>query len=135
MFHLKRYGLINKAFEKELVGDQVGERLPGMIMRSMCNFLLIFLPQVGGGSHAMAVCLEYGGVRFFDPNTGEFSFPSIDDFGSWFPLLLSRRKYKFRQGLIIGYRLNIISPAASSEAATLIRDVISGRRLALGFDE
>lgn len=132
-FRLKKYGLDLKVKNSE-DQDQLGDRMAEMITDSGQSFIRIgqyYTEESGGGGHAMAATLEQGGVRFLDPNLGEFFFKTIGSFRSWYPYFVRKMDYRFEEYYIEGYSLRTASPAPTQE----LKDALAGRRAAMGFDE
>lgn len=98
-----RHGLNNQnPNHLELVGgDSISVFLDCITDRGCYKEIVLWQDQGGnsGVGHCVATHTAWNGeVRFFDPNFGDFKFPSIKDFRVWFRAKfwpLSRYGYKF----------------------------------------
>lgn len=127
-FRLKKFGLERKTIVRENA-DPSPARLATTLSRGASPFLRIGQYYVDGGGHAMAACLEKGGISFLDPNLGEFFFRSVGSFERWFPVFMRKMGYRLDEFYVEQYASG--QPVPSD----FLREALAGRRLAMGYDE
>ncbi|MDD2055447.1 YopT-type cysteine protease domain-containing protein [Pseudomonas putida] len=68
------------------------------------HYTAIFFCQRRGGHVAVTYTAGNGEVRFFDPNFGDFKFPTYSAFKSWFEVdFLPLSTYKYEQMITMSY--------------------------------
>jgi hypothetical protein len=86
----------------------------------------------GTGGHAMAAYKTAGGITFMDPNLGEFSFASMNDFEKWYALFMRFQGYDIDSYQIEGYR---VTRMPDRHLAAQLTGAMRQRRRAMGYED
>ncbi len=127
-FRLAKFGL-KKAGETRIDAQPQPAQLASALIKSGNPYLRIGQYYVDGGGHAMAACLEKGGITFMDPNLGEFFFHGLSGFEAWLPLFMRKMDYRLDEFYVEHYA------GGAAPAPDFIKEALAGRRAAMGYDD
>lgn len=127
-FRLAKFGL-KKAGETRINAQPQPQQLASALTSSGNPYLRIGQYYVDGGGHAMAACLEKGGITFMDPNLGEFFFHGLSGFEAWLPLFMRKMDYQLDEFYVERYA------GGAAPAPDFLKEALAGRRVAMGYDD